>query len=387
MAKFWKRPSQPENGDPPIDLSKENKTPGHSDPLLEQTALDQLAAVMRTLGKYAFDLDEIKASAIGDQVEIWVRHILMATPQQNDEDQADEDRKTQATARRDWAGLQKFVATLRRGEQAYVKRQVVGTRQVMGDFVQTLGRVLAEDQDEQARVLSAIDQLRLAIEEDRPLEVVSQEAILAIDLIREIAQERSQRHQGLLQELTGKLQSLRGELDAAQREMEIDSLTRLYNRKAFDIQLERVFELCRLSGQPACLMMIDADHFKRINDDYGHPVGDLVLKRIAKCCLQSFPRKTDFVARYGGEEFAVVLQDTPMRTAFQLGDRLLDVVRDMEIEHEEVEEVIRITLSIGVAELDPKATPSQWLSAADAALYQAKGEGRDRIVTSQGSSG
>jgi diguanylate cyclase len=274
--------------------------------------------------------------------------------------------------------LSEFVTGMRRREQNYVNRQILGTRQVMGDFVQTLGQILAEDQEEQTRVTSVIGKLRCAIESNAPVETLSQEAIHAIELITHIAQEREQRHQLMLHHLTTRLQTLRGELDAAQREMELDSMTRLYNRKAFDTQLDRVFELSKLSGQPACLMMVDADFFKTINDRFGHPVGDLVLRRLAHCCAEAFPRKTDFVARYGGEEFAVVLQDTSLKTAIQLGERLLEAVRAMTIEHESG--VIRLTISIGLAAIDPHASAGQWLRATDSALYRAKSNGRDQLA-------
>lgn len=386
MAKFWKCGNRAsESPEATKGLTDTHKGASPSKPGIEQSALDQLAAVLKTWGRYAFDLDEIKASSINEQIEGWVRHILMATPRPSlepDSEDKNGEQDPELAAERDWPGLNAFVLRLRRNEQSYVNRQVVGTRQVMGDFVQTLGRVLAEDQEEQTRVLSAIRQLHIAIEENAPIETLSETALHAIDLITDIAKERTQRNQGLLNELTGKLHDLRGELDAAQREMELDPLTRLYNRKAFDIQLERVFELCKLSGQPACLLMVDADHFKRINDVFGHPAGDQVLKRLANCCVQSFPRKTDFVARYGGEEFAVVLQDSTTRTAVQLAERLLDVVRDLEIEYEQ--DTLRITISIGIAELHASPSPSDWLQAADKALYQAKNSGRDRLFT-QGS--
>ncbi|AFL72756.1 GGDEF domain-containing protein [Thiocystis violascens] len=350
---------------------------GSCAPGSEQAALEQLAVTLRVWGQYAFDLDEIDASAIREQIEHWVLNLLVARAPAETLSSSRNAEPGSANPC-DWAGLSEFVTLMRRREQNYVNRQILGTRQVMGDFVQTLGQILAEDQEEQTRVTSIIGKLRCAIESNAPVETLSQEAIHAIDLITHITQEREQRHQIMLHHLTARLQTLRGELDAAQREMELDSMTRLYNRKAFDTQLDRVFELSKLSGQPACLMMVDADFFKTINDRFGHPVGDLVLRRLANCCAEAFPRKTDFVARYGGEEFAVVLQDTSLKTAIQLGERLLDAVRAMTIEHESG--VIRITISIGLAEIDPHASAGQWLRATDSALYRAKSNGRDQLA-------
>ncbi|NEX19006.1 diguanylate cyclase [Thiorhodococcus mannitoliphagus] len=374
MVKFWKRQSGTAGPEPESTASPASAAQPPVMSELEKIALDQLASVLRTWGEYAFDIDEIKASALAKQLENWSRHVLNATPVS---DGAAPSAKGAPQGRRDWGGLRDFTGRIRRSEQAYVNRQVVGTRQVMGNFVETLGQVLAEDQDEQGRVMSVLNHLRRTIEQNAPVETLTAEATHAIDMIAQIARERAERNKGLLADLTEKLQSLRGELDAAQHEMELDPLTRLFNRKAFDIQLERVFELCKLSGQPACLLMVDADHFKQVNDVHGHQVGDVVLRQLADCCAQGFPRKTDFVARYGGEEFAIVLQDTPLATAQQLTERLLESIRSMRIPHASGE--LSITASIGVAELKPHPAQEQWLHAADTALYQAKRSGRDRV--------
>ncbi len=358
--------------EPPADDAESN-----SSVVEQEAALDQLAALLRILGRYAFDLDDLNAPTIRQQFELWARHVLVIAASPSGRAEAPEEAETAAPPRRDWPGLREFVTRLRRREQVYVVRQIRDTRQVIGDFVQTLVEILAEDQEEQARVTAVVNNLRQAIERNAPLEVLNQETMRALNLISRIAEERQRRHQNLFQELTGKLQTLRGELDEARREMELDSLTRLYNRKAFDEHLERVFELSMLSGQPACLLMLDVDHFKAINDRFGHPIGDLVLKRLADCCLHAFPRKDDFVARYGGEEFIVVLRETPLRTAIKLGERLLRTIRELSVEHDQG--ILNFTVSIGLAELDPRASPNQWLREADSALYQAKRAGRDRI--------
>jgi diguanylate cyclase len=379
MAKFWKRGAGSECTS---WAGAEIKTAsaGEDSVLqgLEQAAIDQLAAVLRTWGEFAFDLDEIKAVTIREQLDRWIRHVLFAAPTSDAESSTDASSPA-SVGRRDWPGLRNFVTRIRRREQDFVTRQILGTRQVMGDFVQTLGQALAEDQEEQTRITDVIDQLRGSIDGDAPLETLKREALDAINLITGIAKERDQRHQHLLNQLTTRLQTLRSELDAAQREMELDPLTRLFNRKAFDIQLEHVFELNKLSGLPACLMMVDADHFKSINDRFGHTAGDLVLRRLADACAQCFPRRTDFVARYGGEEFAILLQDTPLKTSAQLAERLLEAVRAMEVEHDQ--DILRLTVSIGLAEIDPHDTTHQWLRATDSALYLAKHNGRDQIAS------
>lgn len=370
MASFWNKkatpPTPPEN-----PVARADSQPEPDMPELEKTALDNLGAVLRIWGKYAFDLDRLGAKNIRQQCEQWARHVLVVAPHPDS-------METPADPQlRNWHGLRQFVADLRRKESAYVAHQFKDTRQVIGDFVQTLGAVLAEDQEEQTRIAAVINELRTTIETNAPLDILSREAMRAVNLISRIAEDRNRRHQQAFQEMTTRLQNLRGELDAARHEMELDPLTRLYNRKAFDEQLARVCELHKLSGQPTCLLMLDVDHFKTVNDSFGHPVGDLALKQLADCCLHAFPRKSDFVARYGGEEFAIILQETPLKTALSLGERLLKAIRSLRITHDQ--NILNITASIGLAEFDPRASASQWLRRADDALYQAKRGGRDRL--------
>lgn len=379
MRKFWKREADSRALESVAVAPTPTDRPEHR-AALEHDALDQLALVLRIWGQYAFDLDEIKAATLAEQLERWSRHVLMAATLDGTASATASESPTATTdpARRNWAGLRDFVTRVRRSEQTYVNRQILGARQVMGEFVQTLGLAFAEDQEEQEQVNRLMTRLQRTIADKAPLDVLSREVMSAIELIASLARERTQRNQTLLDELTRKLQSLRGELDAAHREMNLDSLTRLYNRQAFDRQLERTFELAQLTGQSACLLMIDADHFKRINDTYGHLAGDVVLKCLANTCAKAFPRKSDCVARYGGEEFAIIVQDTALAHVKPLAQRLLNAVRIQRIEHDGQE--LEITISIGIAELGAYHSPELWLKAADRALYAAKRGGRDRIV-------
>ncbi len=379
MTNFWNKTESPII---PVENTVDIVAPTHSDPKsnrpeLEKLAMDSLGALLRIWGKHAFDLDGIDAKTIHHQCDQWARHILVVAPHPDSAEKILDQAELDANLQRDWQGLRKFATELRHREHTYVVRQFKDTRKMIGDFVQTLGKILAEDQEEQARVSIVLDHLRKTIETNTPLEVLSREAMQAINVISEIAEERNQRHRHMFEDMTARLQTLRGELNAARHEMELDSLTRLFNRKAFNEQLSRVFELSKLSGQSACLLMLDADHFKDVNDQFGHPVGDLVLKQLADCCLYTFPRKTDFVARYGGEEFVVVLQETPQKTALALAERLLQGIRALRIAHDQG--VLSITVSIGVADIGEYASASAWLQAADDALYQAKRNGRNRV--------
>lgn len=158
-----------------------------------------------------------------------------------------------------------------------------------------------------------------------------------------------------------------------------DGLTNVLNRRAFLEAAEDAFKLLRRYKRPMSLMMIDADHFKRINDEFGHHTGDEVLVRLAEICRDSF-RVTDKLARFGGEEFIALLPETDEMQAAEVADRLQEKVRAAEVVTDEGGSV-RFTVSIGIAQvLDTDATIDDVVKRADAALYDAKGLGRDRTI-------
>jgi diguanylate cyclase len=360
------------------DKKSEKKSPAQTDspaPMMADPALDATGALLRIWGKHAFDLDQLDAETIKDLCEKWARHVLVAAPHPGvDPHNTDPGRR----AVRNWPGLRDFAIQLRKRENAYVTNSLRDIRQVLSDLVNSLGKVLVEDQEEQVEIFNQINHLKDVIESNAPLEAIKREAMQVADAIGRIAETRQHTHDTMLGALTDKLHTLRAELSEARREMELDPLTRLYNRKAFDQHFLRTFELSRLSSQPVCLLMIDLDHFKLINDQFGHPAGDLVLKSFADCCISTFPRRGDFVARYGGEEFAIVLQETAMDAARMLGERLLKATRNLRPRYENQE--LCITASIGLAELSMADDAESWLRRADSALYRAKESGRNRLV-------
>lgn len=156
-----------------------------------------------------------------------------------------------------------------------------------------------------------------------------------------------------------------------------DSLTGLYNRHGFfELSLLTV-EQARRHGRPFCIIMMDVDHFKKINDTYGHKIGDLVLEQVAARCRTRL-RRVDIFGRYGGEEFAIVLPETSSSDAYEVAERLRRCIADEPMRTNQGP--LYVTLSLGLAAPDdPEMTLEDALRFADQALYRAKESGRNRV--------
>ncbi|MGB0122321.1 MAG: GGDEF domain-containing protein [Silvibacterium sp.] len=155
-----------------------------------------------------------------------------------------------------------------------------------------------------------------------------------------------------------------------------DGLSGLMNRRAFDEVLQRELRRSQRSHEPMALLLIDLDHFKAINDEYGHPVGDEVIRRVSQL-LYINTRATDAVARYGGEEFAMILRGMLLAQAESIAERLRTQIEAMA----GLPESIRVTASIGIALKDAGDSVTSLLKRSDDALYLSKRAGRNRVST------
>ena len=160
-----------------------------------------------------------------------------------------------------------------------------------------------------------------------------------------------------------------------------DRLTELYNHGYFQQRLEEELSLARRHGNELALLLFDIDYFKRFNDRFGHPKGDLVLKAVGRV-VKSVARFEDAVARYGGEEFVIVAPNTGKESAAALAERIRSAIESEVFEGDEEEPEVTKTVSIGVATFPGDAeTQAELIEAADQALYRAKDSGRNRVVT------
>ena len=183
-----------------------------------------------------------------------------------------------------------------------------------------------------------------------------------------------------LQRSSHEVTELRTKLDVVRRESLIDPLTGICNRKAFDSELADAIAQARSDNEPLSLFMCDIDHFKTFNDTWGHQTGDQVLRLVAQCLSENVKGR-DTAARYGGEEFVVIVRQAPLKAAMSLADQIRARVEAKWLVKRSTGDTLgRLTISIGVAQLDERDGPADILQRADACLYAAKNSGRNRVV-------
>lgn len=161
-----------------------------------------------------------------------------------------------------------------------------------------------------------------------------------------------------------------------------DGLTGLLNRKTWEAELEEEFNRYKRHHHKTSLVLFDIDHFKKVNDNYGHPAGDEVIRQTARILKENL-RNIDIAGRYGGEEFAVLLVDTDAQGARTVAERLRLAIEAYTAEYEDMR--IDYTISLGICEINSDITDrTNWIDCADKGLYQAKNNGRNNTVTYTG---
>jgi diguanylate cyclase (GGDEF)-like protein len=330
---------------------------------IPDAALDAVAAILRVLAGAA-----VQGSSAAEQLEGWARHVLVLTPPPGAGDVVCRDR--------DWAGLSRFVVTYVREDRATVSRSIGDLQDAIWVVIDGLSQAIVGDAAADAKAAEELERLRAAA--GGSAEELKATALETVRRLAEIIDEKRTRQRRLARELGERVDVLRVELEDTRREAELDPLTKLGNRAVLQRELPRAVQVQTLVDEPACLLMIDIDHFKQINDLHGHATGDVTLEAVARTLTRNFPRRTDVVTRFGGDEFAVILRDANAVDGGRLAARFLEAVRQLDVSGPR--ERVAVTASVGVATALAGEPADAWFARADRALYAAKAEGRDCVV-------
>jgi diguanylate cyclase len=383
MVFGFRSSAKPSSKDPPARVSDDpgltpswtlrSAKPEASQEIDDDRSLDTLGAVLRGLGTAAFDLEDLDTQSIRESFESMAQHVLVAAPISHLIGRG-------SSAKREWNAVRQFVLSHRKREVTFVQKTLGDLRSVIWNFVGIVNRSASDDNSDGLIARERLACLKAALHGNDTAALRREAAATAVTMEQALTKQ-TERQAKLLADFASNIQTLGEQLEGAKREAALDPLTRIPHRACFDEYLTRSAELNALLKRPASLLMIDVDEFKKVNDGFGHPAGDAVIKAVADCLVRTFPRRTDLVARYGGDEFAVILREASLKDAAALAKRLVEAVRSLRVAHAGRE--IRLTVSVGVAECIPGEPQESWVARADGALYRAKSEGRDRSVLAE----
>ena len=243
--------------------------------------------------------------------------------------------------------------------------------QVIGALVDVAGKTSLTNE----AVAKHIDRLA---ETQKPSEVLAAAAAILGETRQFVV--FSHQFESELTSTAEEMSKLKQELTNARREAAIDSLTGLHNRRSFDRRLNELMAETDGLDDGFCLLLLDIDHFKRVNDAYGHMVGDKVLSEFSKQ-ISKLTRRSDFLARYGGEEFAILLPGTRITNAFTVAENIRGTLEMVRLRRSGSKESLgAVTVSVGVACYRIGEPVEEFIGRCDRALYRAKRLGRNRTV-------
>jgi diguanylate cyclase len=245
---------------------------------------------------------------------------------------------------------------------------------VLGSFVDLAGRTAHSNSSLQTQMkkLEAVS---------KPAEVLQ----IASEIIRETSSfiDATQTFEESLRDTASEIDQLKGELAKARQQAFNDALTGLMNRRGFDNALEKAINDSSENNSPLCLLLIDIDHFKMVNDTHGHLVGDKVLRGLSRLLVNQM-RGNDFLSRYGGEEFAVILPNTPITGAFTVAENLRKSAQKLRLTNVKTgDKLTQVTISTGVSSYRKGESIEDFISRCDKALYRAKNQGRNKAVIAE----
>jgi diguanylate cyclase (GGDEF)-like protein len=339
-----------------------------------EMVLDTLGSVLQAYARFAVPFGRHSVTDIQTLIGGWAQHVTVGLPRPGHEGEPPRG----PVLDRDWKGLVHAFADVRRSEHDHVITSQDDLRAVVHAFV-SAARAMAIEEDEAHRSTAEILERVTYATATQDTDVIKREALAAVAAINDLMERRREAQRARFAALAADVQHLGEELEVARSEAMTDALTGLANRKAFDDALPRQIEIHAMLAKPACLVFVDVDHFKQVNDTRGHPIGDELLRQVSRALARTFLRRCDLVVRLGGDEFAAILPETSARNAATLAERLRDDVRMLGMGETALLEDPP-TLSVGIAELVLGDDVATFVKRADDALYASKRAGRDRVT-------
>lgn len=273
--------------------------------------------------------------------------------------------------------LRQFISSYRIDEYTYVQNTFDDFKRIIWDFADHLSEEAHIEDSTQGDINQSLEQLREAVESNS-IEELRTRSRDFINFYLKHQNANNERRSKRMESIKKNLTTVKKQLMEANQTMRKDHLTGAHNRRSYDEQVRRYLQLHDIDKDPMTLIVLDIDFFKKINDAYGHDVGDFILKECVRLLQESFSREEDFIARLGGEEFGIILPGCNINAAVKMAEEAMNRIRKEVFVEDKLE--IRFTVSMGIAEIAPNESADAWYKRADEALYESKQTGRNKFT-------
>ncbi|MCA9621803.1 MAG: EAL domain-containing protein [Myxococcales bacterium] len=338
--------------------------PDTSPEALGDRALDALGGVLRVFGEVSFDVEGLTGDDLKRRCGGWITHLLVGGDHPEGDGAAER-------SGRDFRGAGRFFGEQRRREVDLVRR----LRRLVGSTAARVAELVAKDEEGDERIRGCLARLKQEAEEGS-IESLRERVDETVSVAEDVFGERKRRHAAEIERLAERLDSLNTALKEARREASTDPLTQVFNRASLDRHMQAVVELAAFTDGAVCLLMVDIDHFKRINDSHGHAAGDALLCELTRRLREAL-RIEDTLARMGGDELMVLLPDvgasaTEAEAAAREVARKLRATLEVPVQVGALEYRVGASIGITVFPREDSPTVEDLIREADTAMYVAK---------------
>lgn len=347
----WGTPSNNKEASPTPSLSEDRAT---------------LLYILDVYNKHLFEIQNHQVRKVRAKLDTFAKELV----QSNSEE-----------AEKTLFRIRQFISSYRIDEYTYVQNTFDDFKRIIWDFADHLSEEAHVEDSAQGDINQSLEQLREAVESNS-IEELRARSREFINFYLKHQNTSNERRSKRMESIKKNLTTVKKQLMEANQTMRRDHLTGAHNRKSYDEQVRRYLQLHEIDRDPMTIILLDIDFFKKINDAYGHDIGDFVLKECVRLLQESFSREEDFIARLGGEEFAVILPGCNSEAAVKMAEEAMTRIRKEVFVHDKLE--IRFTVSMGIAEVMNGEGADNWYKRADEALYESKQTGRNKYTVSKG---
>ncbi len=273
--------------------------------------------------------------------------------------------------------IRQFFSSYRIDEYTYIQNTFDDFKRIVWDFADQLSEDIEFENSKDKKLAGNLKDLKEAVEANS-IESLRQKSREFIQSYVEYQSQKNEIRQRRIVSVKKNLDTIKKQLVAANSNLATDHLTSAYNRKSCDDYVKKLVQLAPINQTPLSLLILDIDYFKKINDSYGHDIGDYVLKECVRILQETFGRDGEMVARIGGEEFVVILPGHSLELAAQRAEVAQKRFREESFIQGNLN--ISFTVSMGIAQLLEGELGASWLKRADTALYQSKNSGRNKYT-------